>query len=90
MISVTVKKLWNGYVSLRTNWIKIGIEKDGLAVIYRNQTMEIPKSALEKSLQFKPSQYIKSKYNGEVYGLHDILWIPEDDRQGNLFKGEKK
>ena len=90
MISVTVKKLWNGHVSLRTNWIKIGIEKDGLAVIYRNQTMEIPKSALEKSLQFNPSQYIKSKYNEEVYGLHDILWVPKDDRQGNLFKGEKK
>ena len=85
MINITVKKLWHSHVSLRSNWIKIGIEKGGIAVTYQNQMMEIPKSVLEKSLQLKPSQYIKSKYSGETYGLHDILWIPKDDRQKNLF-----
>ena len=43
MIDLTVKKLWNGCVSLRSNWIKIGIDNDGLTVKYKNQIMDIPK-----------------------------------------------
>ena len=85
MIDVTVKKLWNGCVSLRSNWIKIGIDRGGLLVKYKKQSMSIPIPALKKLLQSKPSLYIKSKYGG-TYGLHDFLWIPEDNRQGQLFR----
>ena len=87
MIDVTVKKLWNGWVSLRSNWIKIGIDRGGLLVKYKKQSMSIPIPALKKLLQSKPSLYIKSKYGG-TYGLHDFLWIPEDNRQGQLFNRE--
>ena len=86
MIDVTVKKLWNGCVSLRSNWIKIGIDNNGLTVKYKNQVMDIPKSTLEKTLQSIPSLYIKSKYDGKTYGLHDVKWIPKDGRQDELFK----
>ena len=85
MIDVTVKKLWNGCVSLRSNWIKIGIDRGGLLVKYKKQSMSIPIPALKKLLQSKPSLYIKSKYGG-TYGLHDFLWSPEDNRQGQLFR----
>ena len=30
--------------------------------------------------------YIKSKYDGKTYGLHDVKWIPKDGRQDELFK----
>ena len=86
MIDITVKKLWNGCVSLRSNWIKIGIDNNGLSVKYKNQVMDIPKSTLEKTLQSIPSIYIKSKYDGKTYGLHDVKWIPKDGRQDELFK----
>ena len=87
MIDVTVKKLWNGCVSLRSNWIKIGIDRGCLLVKYKKQSMSIPIPALKKLLKSKPSLYIKSKYGG-TYGLHDFLWSPEDNRQGQLFNRE--
>ena len=33
-------------------------------------------------------QTFKSKYGG-IYGLHDLLWVPKDERQNELFKGEE-
>ena len=86
MIDVTIKKLWNGHASLRSNWIKTGIDRGGLLVKYKSDSMRLSIDVLKKLLQTKPSLYIKSKYGG-TYGLHDFLWIPEDTRQGNLFKG---
>jgi len=86
MIDVTIKKLWNGHASLRSNWIKIGIDRGGLLVKYKSDSMRLSVDVLKKLLQNKPSLYIKSKYGG-TYGLHDFLWTPEDRKQGNLFKG---
>ena len=86
MIDVTVKKLWNGHVSLRSIWIKTGIDRGGLLVKYKGQSMSLPILTLKKLLQSKPSLYIKSKYGG-TYGLHDFLWSPKDNRQGQLFGG---
>ena len=86
MIDVTVKKLWNGCVSLRSNWIKTGIDRGGLLVKYKGQSMSLPILTLKKLLQSKPSLYIKSKYDGKTYGLHDVKWIPKDGRQDELFK----
>ena len=85
MIDVIIKKLWNGNASLRSNWIQTGIDRGGLLVKYKGQSMSLPTSILKKLLQSKPSLYIKSKYGG-TYGLHDFLWIPEDNRQGQLFR----
>ena len=50
--------------------------------------MRVSTDVLKKLLQSKPSQYITSKYGG-TYGLHDLLWIPKDERQSELFKGEE-
>ena len=88
MIEVKIKKLWHGHASLRSNWIKYGIDKGGLLVKYKYKSMRVPVKALKKLLQSKPSQYIKSKYGG-IYGLHDLLWVPKDERQNELFKGEE-
>ena len=88
MIEVTIKKLWHGHASLRSNWIKYGIDKGGLLVKYKAESMRVSTDVLKKLLQSKPSQYITSKYGG-IYGLHDLLWIPKDERQNELFKGEE-
>jgi len=85
MINVTIKKLWNGHASLRSNWIKTGIDKGGLLVKYKSDSMRLSVDVLIKLLQSKPSLYIKSKYGG-TYGLHDFLWIPKDRKQGDLFR----
>ena len=50
--------------------------------------MRVSTDVLKKLLQSTPSQYITSKYGG-IYGLHDLLWIPKDERQNELFKGEE-
>ena len=88
MIDVTIKKLWNGHASLRSNWIKTGIDRGGLLVKYKSDSMRLSTDVLKKLLQSKPSQYIRSKYGG-TYGLHDLLWVPKDERQSELFKGEE-
>ena len=48
MIDVTIKKLWNGHASLRSNWIKIGIDRGGLLVKYKSDSMRLSVDVLKK------------------------------------------
>ena len=66
MIDVTIKKLWNGHASLRSNWIKTGIDRGGLLVKYKGQSMSLPILTLKKLLQSKPSLYIKSNILNQI------------------------
>jgi len=48
MIDVTIKKLWNGHASLRSNWIKTGIDRGGLLVKYKSDSMRLSVDVLKK------------------------------------------
>ena len=89
MLDATVKKLWNGCISLRENWIKLGIVNGGLRVELRIKgklkgQMRIPPSTLEKSLLSKPTSVI-SKIDGKPYNLYDVRWTPINDTNLELF-----
>ena len=86
-----VKKLWNGHVSLRENWIKLGMANGGLCVELkiRGKTqgkMKVDSDTLASMLQ-KPSLEVISKIDGKPYKLFDVMWVPVDVRQNNLFGG---
>lgn len=94
MLDATVKKLWHGCISLRENWIKLGIENGGLCVELRVKgtakgKMRIPPSVLEKSLLSKPTTVI-SKHDGKPYNLYDVRWNPLDESNYELFGGVKE
>ena len=89
MLDATVKKLWNGCISLRENWIKLGIANGGLRVELRIKgkvkgEMRIPPSTLERSLLSKPTSVI-SKIDGKPYNLYDVRWTPINDTNLELF-----
>ena len=60
MIDVTIKKLWNGHASLRSNWIKTGIDRGGLLVKYKSDSMRLSVDVLKKLLQNKPCSAIEN------------------------------
>ena len=91
MLDCKVKKLWNGHVSLRENWIKLGMANGGLCVELniRGKTqgkMKVDHNTLASMLQ-KPSLEVISKIDGKPYKLFDVMWVPVDVRQNKLFGG---
>ena len=91
MLTATVKKLWRGCITLREQWVKLGIKHGGLIVELKIRgkskgKMRIPVSTLEKALQ-SYSITVNSKIDGQPYQLYDIYWCPIDERQNELFKG---
>ena len=91
MLDCKVKKLWNGHVSLRENWIKLGMANGGLCVELniRGKTqgkMKVDQNTLASMLQ-KPSLEVISKIDGKPYKLFDVMWVPVDVRQNKLFGG---
>jgi len=91
MLDCEVKKLWNGSVSLRENWIKLGMANGGLCVELKIKgktrgKMKINSGTLSLLLQ-KPSLEVISKIDGKPYKLFDIMWVPKDVKQNELFGG---
>ena len=91
MLDCKVKKLWNGCVSLRDNWIKLGMANGGLCVELKIRCktqvkMKVDSDTLASMLQ-KPSLEVISKIDGKPYKLFDVMWVPVDVRQNNLFGG---
>ena len=91
MLDCKVKKLWQGCVSLRENWINLGIENGGLCVELKIQGKSKGKMPIDSKtlslLLHKPSLEVISKHDGKPYKLFDIMWIPEDVKQIKLFGG---
>ena len=92
MLDCKVKKLWKGCVSLRDNWLKLGMANGGLCVELKIRgkskgKMRVDTFTCEHIMLNKPSLEVISKIDGKPYKLFDIMWVPEDVRQGKLFKG---
>ena len=91
MLDCKVKKLWQGCVSLRENWINLGIANGGLCIELKIQgkskgKMRVNPITLSSLLQ-KTSLEVISKIDGKPYKLFDVSWVPEDVRQDKLFGG---
>ena len=80
----TVKKLFNGFASVRDHIIKKAIkENDDLVIEFEDKEMTVPLSDLENPFQLHKREFI-SKYNGTKYKLYDFKFIPGDDNQEKL------
>ena len=91
MLDCKVKKLWQGCVSLRENWINLGIKNGGLCVELNIRGNSQGKMSIDSEtlslLLHKPSLEVISKIDGKPYKLFDVSWVPEDVRQNELFGG---
>jgi hypothetical protein len=84
MLSVRVKKLWQGrYASVRDYHVEQAIEKGGLIIKHQDDLMMVSADEL-KALKPDP-QIMQSQFKGK-YQLVDVPWKPltQDINQGVL------
>jgi hypothetical protein len=70
-----IKKLYNGYASLRDYEIKKF--KEGVILTYQGKKMTLPPEKLKNSFHFH-EKTIQSKFGG-TYKLIDFRFIPDED-----------
>jgi nucleosome binding factor SPN SPT16 subunit len=82
---VTVKKTFNGMVSVRDYLVEKCIaRREDLVVEYKKAKMTVPLERLMTKFQIH-SRKFASKFNDESYTLYDFKFIP-DGEMGQLFK----
>ena len=91
MKDVAVKKLWEGFASVRSTLVQRAVKKrEGLRITYQGEVMTIPYEKLLHPLHIGGERLIKSKFGG-TYTLCDFRWNPDKpkvaytsfDRKGN-------
>ncbi len=80
MKTKTVKKLWNGFVSIRDYEVRDAIEEGGLIIKLNDKQMTLGPRALERGLEIISKVFI-SKTGGRNYKLIDFKWSPDMDLQ---------
>lgn len=76
MITIEVKKIWLGKVSVREHIYKKALrKKESLGITFGKEYMYIPYDKL-KTAKIYTDQTFKSKYNGKEYRLVDFDWKP--------------
>ena len=79
-----VKKLFNGFASIRDHIIKKCIDsKNDLTIEFEDKIMTVPLLKLNSPFQLHKREFI-SKYNGSKYELYDFKFVPSDDKQEKL------
>ena len=82
MLSVRVKKLWQGrYVSVRDSIVEKAVAQGGMIIRHEDKVMQITADEL-KTLKPQPEVF-QSKFKG-TYQLIDVPWKPltDDPNQG--------
>ena len=75
---ITLKKLYNGYASIRDYIIKECIQQEKeICVHYKNWKMTLTIKDLENCFQFH-NQTFKSKWGTNSYQLYDFKFIPNN------------
>lgn len=76
-----VKKIFNGFVSVRSPIIQSCLKKkQSLRIVYNGKEMIIPMQKLRNPFQLH-SRTFTSKFNGKPYKLYDFRFKPKDDKQ---------
>ena len=79
-----VKKLFNGFASIRDHIIKKCINSgSNLIIEFEDKRMTVPFSKLKDPFQLHKKEFI-SKYDGSKYKLYDFKFIPSDDKQEEM------
>jgi len=80
-----VKKLFNGFASVRDHIVKRAIKSNSNLIInYDGENMTIPYSILTNPFQLHKTKF-RSRYNGEEYELYDFQFKPDKEDQESLF-----
>lgn len=85
-----IKRLWNGYASIRSYIIEEHIrKKEPLIIEYGNLIMTIPVNKL-KDYKMLCKKTFESKYNGgNLYTLFDYKFIPDKKEENKNGNGKK-
>jgi hypothetical protein len=76
-----VKKLFNGFASVRDHIIKNCISsRSNLVIEFEDKKMTVPLSKLKNPFQLHKKEFV-SKYDGSKYKLYDFKFIPNDIKQ---------
>tara|TARA_Y100000310_G_scaffold140137_1_gene139519 strand:- start:260 stop:517 length:258 start_codon:yes stop_codon:yes gene_type:complete len=79
-----VKKLFNGFASVRDHIIKNCINsRSNLVIGFKDKKMTVPLSKLKDPFQLHKKEFT-SKYNGSKYELYDFKFIPDNDKQEEM------
>ena len=80
MITVNIKKVLNGMVSLRDYIVRRCIERGtSLKVIHEGHYMVLSPTELEIRKRQLTHRLFKSKYGGPNYFLYDYQWKPNEN-----------
>jgi len=80
MKKITIKKMYKGYVAVKSTIIdECILNKEGLIITYNKKKMTIPLESLGKHVQLS-NQIYHSSSDGKSYKLFDYLW--ETDVKG--------
>lgn len=73
-----VKKLFNGFASVRDYIVKKSVDKDeDMVVTFEGKQMTIPLETLKNPFQIHKTK-MRSKYKNETYELLDFRWKPDE------------
>jgi hypothetical protein len=73
-----VKKIWNGFVSVRDYVVEDCVKNNlDLVILLDNQSMTIKCSDLSNPLNIIKREFI-SKFDGRPYKLYDFRWVPDN------------
>ena len=79
-----VKKLFNGFASVRDHIIKNCItSRINLVIEFEDKKMTVPLSKLKNPFQLHKKEFV-SKYDGSKYKLYDFKFIPNDIKQEEM------
>ena len=85
VMRVKVKKVFNGYVSVRDYVVKkCANKREDLLIEHDDKFMKIPFSTLIDPSSLHTKEFI-SKYDGSKYTLNDFKWNPVDESQLDIW-----
>lgn len=78
---VEVKKLYNGFASVRDYIIKEAVkERRDLVINYKQKSMRVPLSRLKSKFQLHKKEF-KSKYSDKMYTLYEFRFEADTDKK---------
>lgn len=80
-MEVEVKKLFNGFASVRDYIIAAAVkERKDLIIQYKGKTMRVPLERLKSKWQLHGRKF-KSKFNDSYYTLYDFKFEADSDKK---------
>lgn len=76
-----VKKLFNGFASLRDYLIKAAVkDRSDIQIHYKNKIMTVPLERLKSKWQMHGKKF-ESKFNNQSYTLYDFKFVADSEKK---------